>query len=87
LVSKQKSYTSHPPFAVAVTGLLHTGEGQVGLGADGLGVHVRDPVVEILHRPERRVHVPRVDRAGESVHHVVVHPDRLIQVLDLDDGG
>ena len=45
--------------AVAVAGLLHAAERQMGLGADGRRVDVGDAVVELLHRAEGEVHVAR----------------------------
>src|SRR5690348_16378508 len=63
----------HFPAALAmpVASLLHAAEREVRLGADGRRVDVSDARVELTHRPERGVHVPRVERAGEAVGHVV----------------
>src|SRR2546426_10563122 len=36
--------------AMPIAGLFHAAERQVGLGADGRSVHVRDPGVELAHR-------------------------------------
>src|SRR5262245_52543 len=45
--------------AVAVAGVLRAAEGQVNLGADGAGVDVRDPGLEIAHGAESTVDVLR----------------------------
>src|SRR2546430_1875918 len=75
-----------PARAMAVAGLLPPAERQVGFGADGGGVHVRDAAVELAHRPEGGVHVPRVERAREPVLHVVVHADGLVERAHPDHG-
>ena len=48
--------------AVAVAGLLHATEREVGLGADRARVHVDDARLEVAHRAEGRVGVAREDR-------------------------
>src|SRR6476661_5961910 len=47
--------------AVAVAGLLPAAERQVDLGAGRPGVDVDDPRLEVPHRPECLVDVPRED--------------------------
>ena len=53
--------------AVAVARVLHAAERQVHLGADRRGVDVEDARLELAHRREGLVDVPRVDRAGQPV--------------------
>src|SRR5688572_7301643 len=48
-------------FAVTVAGLFDTAERQVRLRADGRRVDVRDAVVELGDRAERRAHIARVE--------------------------
>src|SRR2546422_8030737 len=57
--------------AVPVAGLLHSAERQVRFSADGGRVDVGDPGVQLVHRAERGVHVPRVQRAKKPVLHAV----------------
>src|SRR5215207_1064326 len=68
-----------PALAVAVPGLLDPTEREVRLSADGRGVHVGDPVVELIQRPKRHVYVARVDRRGEAVLDVVVDAEGLLR--------
>src|SRR4029079_3749229 len=48
-------------FAVPVSGLLYPAERHMGLCADRWSVDVRDAVVQLVERPEREVHVPRIE--------------------------
>src|SRR5438093_7970446 len=56
------------------------------LGADGWRVHVRDPVVELVHRAERQPDIPRVERRRETVLHIVVDGERFVGVVDAKNG-
>src|SRR3954463_296159 len=64
---------------VAIAGCLDAAEREVRLGPDGGCVDISDAVVQLLHGAEGQVDAPGVNRAGESVSHVVVHPDCLIK--------
>src|SRR3954470_15303236 len=59
-------------FAVSIAGLFDTPEGKMGFRADRRRVDVRDARIEIGHCPKGRVDVARVQRARESVLHVVI---------------
>src|SRR5438477_4308603 len=72
---------------VAVARVLRAAEGQVHLGADRPGVHVRDPGLEVAHRPERVVDVAREDRGREPILDPVRDADRLVDVAHLHERG
>src|SRR6266705_1567445 len=65
------------------TGLLRPAEWQLDLRADRRRVHVRDPGLEFVHRPERPAEVVRVYRGTEPVLDGVRDRDRVLVVLRL----
>src|SRR5215208_5811084 len=71
--------------AVPVSCLFYTAERKVRLRSDGWCIHVRNAVVELVERSERRVHIARIDRRRQPVLHIVVHSERLVRILDAND--
>ena len=72
--------------AVAVARRLRAAEGQMHLGSDRRGIHVKDAREHFLHCPERAVHIRGVDRSRKPIPHSVRDIDRVIHVSTLDQG-
>src|SRR3954447_11274561 len=70
--------------AVPVPGLLPAAEREMGLGANGAGVDIHDPGLEVAHRAERGVHVLGEDRGRETVPCLVHDGGRRRVVVDRD---
>src|SRR3954453_13396988 len=71
--------------AMAVPGVLRPAEREMDFGAGRAGVHIRDPCLEVAHRPKRLVHVAREDGGREPVLDPVRDANRLVEVAHLDE--
>src|SRR5438270_3869218 len=72
---------------VAVAGVLDPTERKLDLGADGGGVDVDDPRLQLVDRPETGAQVGGVERQAQTVAGAVRHLERLVEGVDGDHRG
>src|SRR5689334_12000866 len=66
---------------MAIPRLFYAAEREMCLSADRRRIDVRNAVVQLVERSERRVDVPRVQRRRQPIAHAIVDRDRFVQRL------